>query len=137
MKRKSNKALSLLLTLAMVLGMFPIMTLSASAAVGAHSYTNSSGDVFLGGQYIELGIAKTSSFGTRAGANSSFHPIYGSNGSSGQIGMHRDQDGFETGRTPNTGDFFLPGSPEERYIVGYTIGGTQYSNNNAERYGAS
>lgn len=31
---------------------------------GTRSATNSSGDVFLGGNYIEIGISKSGSFGT-------------------------------------------------------------------------
>ena len=40
---------------------------------GARSASNSTGDVFLGGNYIEVGISKGGSFGTKASAPSEFH----------------------------------------------------------------
>ncbi len=104
--------------------------------VGAHSYTNDAGDVFLGGKYIEVGVAKTGSFGTASAASADFHPT-SENTTSRKIGLSVDGDGFETGNAASTGDFFLPGSPEERYILAYKIGGTAYNNCNAERNGAS
>ncbi len=117
-----------------IISSLPTITVvvSSEATVGAHSYTNSVGDVFLGGHYIEVGVASTGSFGTAAGADDSFHPTTG-NSTSGRIGLSVDGDGFDEGNDPTTGDFFLPGIMEERYILSYKIDGVAVNNCNAER----
>lgn len=111
---------------------FDIVVTDDPGLVGAHSDTNSKGDVFLGGNYIEVGVAKTGSFGTAgepsAENKSKFHPIERTT-----LGLSVDGDGFENGNTSTTGDFFLPGTPAEQYILGYKIDGIAVSNNNAER----
>ncbi len=133
--KRSKKLLSILLTLVMLFGLFPALNSATAGSSAAHSYTNSAGEVFLGGKYIEVGIAKTGSFGTDGAANSDFHSVLGSNTSEGQIGLSVDGDGFDIGNPPTTGDFFLPGTPEERYILSYKIGSTPYENITAERSG--
>lgn len=99
------------------------------ALVGAHSYTNvSTGDVFLGGDYIEVGISKYGSFGTSTG-QAKPAGFYGA-GSRTNIGMSSNAAGF--GVAPDTRiDYFLPGNPEERWIVGYKQGGTPSTASNA------
>lgn len=87
-------------------------------------------DVVLGGNYIEVGVSKAGSFGTASAAPSGFHQTCGG------IGLSVDGDGFDTGNPPTTGDFFLPGTPEESFTVGYRVGSegaapTKYTN--AER----
>ena len=83
-------------------------------------YNATTGDVFLGGRYIELGISRHGSFGTLTSpSKSGFH-------CSGQLGMIVDGDGWDFGNAPTTGDFFLPGTPEERYIFSYYLDGTKY-----------
>ena len=47
-------------------------TANAEEMPGARSATNEVGDVFLGGNYIEIGISKGGSFGTSAAAPESF-----------------------------------------------------------------
>lgn len=71
-------------------------------------------EVFLGGNYIELGISDVGSFGTRGGKPTGF---YGTLGSS-RVGLSNDIDGYDAGEDARI-DFFLPGSPEERWSVGY------------------
>lgn len=90
--------------------------------VGARSETNeSTGDVFLGGNYIEVGISKHGSFGTSVSPqNASFHPYITG------LGLVSDGDGWNVGEEPVTGDFFLPGNPEERWILSYKIDGRAY-----------
>ncbi|MBT00015.1 MAG: hypothetical protein CMI01_15240 [Oceanospirillaceae bacterium] len=83
------------------------------ALPGAHSATQGS-EVFLGGNYIELGISSVGSFGTSGSKPSGF---YGTSGSSA-VGMSNDADGFNTGSDLRI-DYFLPGTPEERWAVGY------------------
>lgn len=108
---------------------------SASAqAPGAHSGFNGDGELFLGGNYIELGISNWGDFGTEGDAPAGFRGTAGGTLGSGgdmglQIGMSQDYDGFGVG-DDNPIDFYLPGNPEERFAVGYVYGGTQYSNSN-------
>jgi hypothetical protein len=87
---------------------------SALAALpGAHSATTG-GEVFLGGNYIEIGIHSVGSFGTSADKPAGF---YGTSGSA-KIGLSSDNDGFGSGYDLRI-DYFLPGTPEERWVVGY------------------
>lgn len=60
-----------------------------------------SGDVFLGGEYIELGISQYGSFGTDQNKPSGFFGTAARN----NIGMSSDLDGFDTG-TDWRMDFF-------------------------------
>ena len=89
-------------------------------SVGRHAVVGN--DVFLEGQYLSVGISDAGSFGTESPAPAGFHPTpyYG-----GCIGLSVDQDGFDTGSAPRTGDFFLPGTPEERFNVGYIAPGVE------------
>ena len=89
-------------------------------------------DVFLEGEYLSVGISGVGSFGTNNSAPAGFHPTPYYHG---YIGLSVDQDGFDTGNPPRTGDFFLPGTPEERFNVGYTIGGTTAVYTNAQWMG--
>lgn len=88
-------------------------------------------EVFLGGNYLELGISDVGSFGTRSSKPTGF---YGTSRST-KVGLSNDIDGFyntdpavDTNSTDDGEDaridFFLPGSPEERWSIGYN--NTQY-----------
>lgn len=95
---------------------------------GARSLSDSSGNVFLGGNYLEIGISIHGSFGTSSapssiypGSSTGFHPY------SSAIGLRVDGDGWNVGNSSRTGDFFLPGTPEERWMFGYYANGTQYN----------
>jgi LPXTG-motif cell wall-anchored protein len=103
------------------------VSVKASRGVGAHSATLDC-EVFLGGNYIEIGISQTGSFGTYNSAPEGFHT------SGDQLGLIVDGDGWDNGEDPTTGDFFLPGTPEERYMIGYEIDGLEYIRIGAERY---
>jgi outer membrane protein OmpA-like peptidoglycan-associated protein len=76
-------------------------------------------ELFLGGNYIELGISNLGNFGTASNKPSGF---YGAN--RGAIGMTADYDGFNCGLSYPI-DFFLPGGPEERYNFGFDIAGSR------------
>ena len=78
------------------------------------SQINSSGEVFLGGTNIEIGMSAKGSFGTSGAAPEGF---FGTTGNSG-IGLSNDHDGFGTGVDSRI-DYFLPGSPEERWSIGF------------------
>ena len=75
---------------------------------------NQSGEVFLGGQYLELGISETGSFGT-LGDGPSFMR---GNDNDNRIGMGADLDGYCSGIDAPI-DYFLPGSEEERWSLGF------------------
>ena len=103
-------------------GLFFALPVIANAALpGARSAYNSKGDVFLGGNYIEVGVSQRGSFGTSSVAPASFgsHAL-------GGLGLMADGDGWNTGNKPTTGDFFLPGTPEERWGIAYKIDGETY-----------
>lgn len=80
--------------------------------VGKARSASSSGNLFLGGNFIELGISRVGNFGTSVSKPAGF---YGTNDS--RVGMSVDYDGFNCGKNFPI-DFFLPGSPEERFAVG-------------------
>ncbi|MGB9620428.1 MAG: hypothetical protein ACPL7K_08455, partial [Armatimonadota bacterium] len=117
-------ALILVMILGSVRGALAIPSAARSAVVG--------NDVFLEGTYLSVGISGAGSFGTSNVAPAGFHPTpyWG-----GRIGLSVDQDGFGIGNPPTTGDFFLPGAPEERFVVGYKIAGVPSVFNNAETMG--
>ena len=70
------------------------------------------GEVFLRGDYIELGINAGGTFGTTGIAPTEF-----SNAGS-KLSMRVDADTFSTGAAQITGDFFLPGTGVEGFSIG-------------------
>jgi hypothetical protein len=96
---------------------------AAAGLPGARSAT--SGDVFLGGNYIELGIRTNGKFGSASNKPAGF---FGSPARQ-PIGMVADFDGFDVGNDSRI-DYFMPGSPEERWVVGYMIGATKTTASN-------
>ncbi|MFH7244553.1 MAG: DUF4347 domain-containing protein [Spirulina sp.] len=93
---------------------------------GARSATSDSGEVFLGGNFIELGISTLGDFGTLGGRPEGF---FGTDARS-TIGMSADFDGFGQGNDFRT-DYFLPGGPEERWVVGYKVEGAATTGSNS------
>lgn len=88
-----------------------------SAFVGS----SPSEELFLGGNYIELGLSNLGNFGSDSSKPTGF---YGVPNSRNQIGMSADYDGFNCGLNYPI-DFFLPGSPEERYNFGFDVAGSK------------
>ncbi|MBR9829351.1 MAG: DUF4347 domain-containing protein, partial [Oceanospirillales bacterium] len=88
------------------------------ALPGARSVTQG-GEVFLGGNYLELGISSTGSFGTVGSKPAGFFGTSQDN----RVGMGNDADGFGSGQDLRI-DYFMPGSTEERWSIGYN--GSQY-----------
>ena len=87
-----------------------------SAAVG--------GEVFLGGDFIELGLSAVGSWGTSGNSPAGFRGTLANN-----LGMGADLDGYCATPGDNTDlpiDFFLPGTPEERWGVGFTLAETEH-----------
>jgi hypothetical protein len=91
------------------------------AATSACQSATVGSDVYLGGTYMEVGIADVGSFGTTNVAPLGFHP---GAGAGNRLGLSFDGDGWGEGSAPVTSDFFLPGVPEERFVIGYNDGGT-------------
>lgn len=91
-------------------------------ASGGASDVIISNNVFLQGQFIEVGVSECGCFGTTEGQPAGYH------GNMGALGFvaDPDQDGWTTGTPAFHGDFFLPGSPEEGF--GVQIDGTNYGN---------
>ncbi|MBD2093641.1 DUF4347 domain-containing protein [Trichocoleus sp. FACHB-591] len=79
--------------------------------------TGAAPEVYLGGNYIQLGIDNDGSFGGDTIPTGFFARRSGAG-----IGMLSDTDGFGTGADLRI-DYFLPGTPEERFVAGYKIGG--------------
>ncbi len=103
-------------------------TSSAALLPGA-----ASSEVFLQGNYVEVGIHNSFSFGTAGTQPPGFHGNQG-----GQLGFVADygRDGWDVGTPPFSGDFFLPGSPEEGWGVEWTsASGAERSFNNFGRMG--
>ncbi len=73
-------------------------------------------DLYLGGEFLEVGIDFNGWFGASEGAPTGFHPYMGQRNN---IGMIVDSDGFDKGLIPLNGDFSLPGGPVEGYGIGY------------------
>ncbi|MFH0758171.1 MAG: MBG domain-containing protein [Bacteroidota bacterium] len=80
-------------------------------------------NVFLKGQYVEVGIAACGVFGTTEAQPAGYHGNVG-----GRLGFVADPDknGWSTGFPAYNGDYFLPGSPEEGF--GIEVGGHNYGN---------
>ena len=74
-------------------------------------------EVFLQGNFVEVGIHQAGSFGTSYSAPAGFHTL-GSN----RLGFVADPqgDGWENGVPKQTGDYFLPGTPEEGWSLEWT-----------------
>ena len=130
-----KRLLSIVLAFVMVFSLLPTTT-SAAGPVGARSeYNSSTGDVFLGGNYIEVGISKHGSFGTATDPGAGWHVDTEecSRETVGGLGLRSDGDGWDMGNLPVNGDFFLPGSPEERWMLAYKIDGTMCEFGGADR----
>lgn len=124
-----------ILTIFSVLGVigFSLFAFSPTYAAlpGARS-AEVSGDVFLGGEYIELGISRYGSFGTDENKPAGFFGTAVRE----KIGMSTDLDGFDTGADWRI-DYFMPGTEEERWSVGYTVGETITTASNAKQTGST
>ncbi len=102
-----------------------------AAAPGPRSATVGQ-EVFLGGNFLELGINLLGSFGTSVAKPAGF--LGTTNYPS--IGMSTDPDGYGVG-TDQRFDFFFPGTPYVAWFAGYKLGGvpTTGVNNTDERTG--
>ncbi len=116
LKNKGKSVLSVGLSLFMSLGLMSGNISSVSAYSSGARHTKINDDVFLGGNYIEIGISKVGSFGTESDAPSNFHPT---NSSNKRIGMVSNPTGDENDWNSVTTDYFLPVTIDESFTIGY------------------
>lgn len=137
MKRK----FIMLLIFVMIIQPFPIMSGEKVSADTGINYDQARAvfggqdnkELFLGGKYIELGISLWGDFGTMGNKPANFRGTRNGEGStdgSDQIGMSADHDGYGSGRDLPI-DYYLPGTPEERFAVGYKSGSATYAKSNS------
>ena len=84
-----------------------------------------SNNVFLGGDYIEIGLSPKGSWGTSVDKPAGFRGRATGTG----VGLISDVDGFCATASDNVDkpiDYFMPGTPEERWGVGFKISGVSY-----------
>ena len=94
---------------------------TVSVVVGLSNHSIVSGNVFLQGNYMEIGVSSRGSLGTSVAAPTGYHPT------NSAISFRVDADGWNTGSAPSSGDFTLPGTPTDSISVGYN-GGTTFAN---------
>jgi hypothetical protein len=112
---------SLLFLSAMIFSL-PIMGVVADGLPGARSETKE-GNVFLGGNYLEVGINPIGTFGTTVPPdNQTFNSL---SAYDGRLGLMVNKNGWGVA-DPTTGDFFLPGAPFESYYIRYTLNDVNY-----------
>ncbi|WP_405176056.1 S-layer homology domain-containing protein [Paenibacillus sp. FSL H8-0261] len=128
---KRYKLFSIMLVLSLVLSMLPVAPATVNAAAGSAGARAEYGglggsELFLGGKYIELGISNWGDFGTEGNKPANFRGTSSRN----NLGMSADHDGYGTGLDLPV-DYYLPGTPEERFAVGYKVGGNTYAKSNS------
>lgn len=80
------------------------------------------GEVFLQGDFVEVGIHSAGSFGTSNTPPEGFHAL-----PTNRLGFVADpgKDGWDAGTPPQSGDFFVPGTPEEGFAIEWTTDGVE------------
>jgi hypothetical protein len=95
---------------------------SAPGAAGSYARSEKVGDtIFLGGRFMEAGLTKYGSFGSVVNAPAGFHPPAART----TLGFVYDRDGWDEGEDATAGDYFLPGTPWEGFVVGYKTGSAE------------
>ena len=129
-KKIGKKVVALSLAMMMAVSLLqsvggPVVVKAATSEElpGARSESNSAGDVFLGGNYIELGINKQGSFGTSTRpTGSGWH----ADSNTGAIAMLADGDGWDVGNPPQTGDFVIASSTIDCWVISYSYSNQTY-----------
>jgi hypothetical protein len=81
-------------------------------------------DLFLQGDFIDLGIEASGSSGTLIDPPGGYHFYPDNPGGLGFVADH-NLDGFGSGVPPYSGDYFLPGYPWEGWLVEFTYQGNE------------
>lgn len=87
-----------------------------------------SGNCFIKGQFIEVGIGPCGTFGSSVNAPPGFHTRGGSSNPQ-RLGFVADygKDGWNVGSPNYCGDYYVPGEPEEGWCI--SMNGLNYNNN--------
>lgn len=115
-----------------------LLSLAGVLGFGISSAQKVSGDGFLKGLYVEVGIAPNGCFGSANNAPAGYHGrSYASASPAGAIGFvaDPDKDGWTIGTPAYYGDYFMPAS--EYYSWGVEINGTRYVVDRASAMGAT
>jgi Ca2+-binding RTX toxin-like protein len=91
-------------------------TATVSLVVGIANHSVVGTDVFLQGNYMEIGVSSAGSLGTANAAPAGYHP---QSELDGKISYVVDRDGWNSGSPPASGDFTLPGSPVDTIVFGF------------------
>ena len=96
-------------------------TATVALVVGRADHDALGGDVFLQGNFMEIGVSSAGSLGTANDAPANYHPMNNPSLSSftRQISYVVDPDGWDIGAAPQAGDFTLPGSPVDTIVFGF------------------
>jgi hypothetical protein len=124
-KSRLKELLSVFVSLVIFLTLMVPTNASPSCTLRPARSAISGGEVFLGGDYIEIGLSAKGSWGTSGNAPAGFR----GRASTMRIGLVSDVDGFCATPTDNVDkpiDYFMPGTPEERWGIGFKISGTSY-----------
>lgn len=110
------------------LALLVTMSQLASGQAGSNNAVINN-NIFLQGQYVEVGIAACGVFGTTENQPAGYHgnvlDWWTGNTPLGFV-ADPDKDGWTMGSPAYNGDYFLPGSPEEGW--GIEVGGANYGN---------
>lgn len=97
----------------------------------AQKYPTLDPEVYLQGTFVEVGIAQSGSCGTFGPTPPGYHGWYPGVGFVADYGL----DGWGVGTPPRSGDYFIPGIPEERWVVEWSVGGGERNFNNSTLMG--
>lgn len=104
-----------------------LLTLAGALGFGVSTAQKVSGDGFLQGLYVEVGVAPNGCFGSANNAPSGFHgrslATYSPSAAIGFV-ADPDKDGWTVGTPTFYGDYFMPAA--EYYSWGVEINGTRY-----------
>jgi hypothetical protein len=132
-----KRRLSIVLTFVLLFTLAPsyyVTYVEAADSYGARAQFGGENntELFLGGKYIELGISNWGDLGTVGNKPMGFRGTSARN----TIGMSADHDGFGVGHDLPI-DYYLPGTPEERFTVGFkAVGKAREANSNSAQMSA-
>ncbi|WP_129597872.1 PKD domain-containing protein [Methanohalophilus profundi] len=101
-------------------------------SIGGVRAVEKDGCMFLGSDFIEVGILPNGGFGADVTPPANFFGV-----SRGEIGLYSDVDGFYNDTYDYRYDYFLPGTPEERWSVGFVNDGSVNQASNGRSAGTA